>query len=79
MEVWDFVQEDLIVDDVMILDSGAELYVWIGKGANEDEVKKSMDLAKVSPSIFVFSLARMKLDTYQCVVPFSNLTLAEIN
>ena len=51
MEVWDFVQEDLIVDDVMILDSGAELYVWIGKGANEDEVKKSMDLAKVSPSI----------------------------
>ena len=64
MEVWDFVQEDLIVDDVMILDSGAELYVWIGKGANEDEVKKSMDLAKVSPSIFVFSLARMKLDTY---------------
>lgn len=63
MEVWDFVQEDLIVDDVMILDSGAELYVWIGKGANEDEVKKSMDLAKVSPSIFVFSLVRMKLDT----------------
>jgi len=46
LEVWDFVQEDLIVDDVMILDSGAELYVWIGKGANEDEVKKSMDLAK---------------------------------
>ena len=73
MEVWDFVQEDLIVDDVMILDSGAELYVWIGKGANEDEVKKSMDLAKVSPSIFVFSLARMKLDTLKCVLPFSNL------
>ena len=35
----DFTQDDLISDDVMILDGGNNIYVWIGKGSNADERK----------------------------------------
>ena len=35
----DFTQDDLISDDVMILDGGNLLYVWIGNGANAEERK----------------------------------------
>ena len=37
----------MVDDDVMILDSGAEIYVWIGNDADENERKESMKLAKV--------------------------------
>jgi len=30
-------QEDLVGDDVMLLDGGGEVYVWVGAGANEAE------------------------------------------
>ena len=46
-EVVNFDQSDLGPDDVMMLDSGAEIYVWIGKEAAEDDTKKSLELAKV--------------------------------
>ena len=31
-----WLSQDLVSDDVMILDSGAEIYVWVGKGADEE-------------------------------------------
>jgi gelsolin len=36
----------LVSDDVMILDSGAEIYVWVGKEADEDERKNAISMAK---------------------------------
>ncbi|XP_019529713.3 gelsolin isoform X3 [Aedes albopictus] len=45
-EVPHFEQEDLNVDDVMVLDGGDEIYVWIGNGATEEERAKSIDMAK---------------------------------
>ncbi|KAL5262308.1 hypothetical protein ACHWQZ_G007886 [Mnemiopsis leidyi] len=45
-EIYHFNQDDLIEDDVMLLDVGNTLYVWIGKGANEIEKKQSLIAAK---------------------------------
>jgi hypothetical protein len=42
-EIFDYDQEDLIEDDVMILDTYAEVFVWIGKGANTEEKTKALE------------------------------------
>lgn len=45
-ECFDFDQEDLVEDDVMLLDCYNALFIWIGKGANAEERKESLTLAK---------------------------------
>ncbi|CAG0921435.1 unnamed protein product [Notodromas monacha] len=45
-EVANFDQDDLIVDDTMVLDTGAEVYVWIGNGALPDEKAKAFSMAE---------------------------------
>jgi len=42
-EVLDFDQEDLIEEDVMILDTYREVFVWIGNQANSEEKKKALE------------------------------------
>jgi len=44
-EIFDFDQEDLIEDDVMILDTYREVFVWIGNGANTEEKKGALETA----------------------------------
>ncbi|GMR59128.1 hypothetical protein PMAYCL1PPCAC_29323, partial [Pristionchus mayeri] len=43
--VADFTQADLEPNDVMILDTFDEVFVWVGEGANSQEKKKSLDFA----------------------------------
>lgn len=45
-EIYDFDQEDLIEDDVMILDAFFEVFVWIGEGAKPVERKEALKTAK---------------------------------
>eukprot|EP00039_Didymoeca_costata_P018244 m.332725 g.332725 ORF g.332725 m.332725 type:complete len:884 (-) comp16996_c0_seq1:287-2938(-) len=45
-EIYDFDQEDLIPEDCMILDTYAEVYVWLGEEAKDNEKKDAMELAK---------------------------------
>jgi len=44
-EVFNFSQEDLIPDDVMILDVYKEVYVWVGRDARREEKENALRLA----------------------------------
>ncbi|XP_076459469.1 advillin-like isoform X2 [Babylonia areolata] len=53
-EIIDFVQDDLIPEDVMLLDCWECLYLWVGKGSNKIERQAaqglSMDYLKTDPA-----------------------------
>ena len=38
--------KDLVDDDVMFLDSGDEVYIWIGKDSEPEETSQALSLAK---------------------------------
>lgn len=38
--------KDLIEEDVMILDTYSEVFVWVGRGANDEEKKESLRIAQ---------------------------------
>uniref|UniRef100_A0A4W5K3M8 Gelsolin-like domain-containing protein n=2 Tax=Hucho hucho TaxID=62062 RepID=A0A4W5K3M8_9TELE len=44
-EVEDLAQEDLDQDDVMLLDTWEEIFLWIGRSANEYETKEACNSA----------------------------------
>lgn len=44
-EIFNFTQEDLISEDIMLLDAWSEVYLWIGSGANNDEKKAAIETA----------------------------------
>jgi len=45
-EISDFKKDSLIGDDVMILDSGEEVYVWEGAESDAEEKVRGLDMAK---------------------------------
>eukprot|EP01138_Halocafeteria_seosinensis_P007299 gb/GECG01007463.1/.p1 GENE.gb/GECG01007463.1/~~gb/GECG01007463.1/.p1 ORF type:complete len:862 (+),score=169.72 gb/GECG01007463.1/:1-2586(+) len=45
-EIHQFAQDDLMDDDVMILDTYSQVFVWIGSEANENEKKNGMQIAE---------------------------------
>ncbi|QQP51483.1 Uncharacterized protein FKW44_012862, partial [Caligus rogercresseyi] len=45
-EIFDFNQRDLIPDDVMLLDAGDCLYVWIGAASSEVEKKSVLQISE---------------------------------
>merc|ERR1712126_77751 len=45
-EIFNFKSSDLVTDDVMILDAGDEVYVWVGSESDENEKVRGVDMAK---------------------------------
>eukprot|EP00742_Colponemidia_sp_Colp-10_P001498 GILJ01001608.1.p1 GENE.GILJ01001608.1~~GILJ01001608.1.p1 ORF type:complete len:830 (-),score=172.89 GILJ01001608.1:131-2620(-) len=45
-EIVDFAQDDLIDEDVMILDTFLEVFIWVGSQSNETEKQTAMEVAK---------------------------------
>eukprot|EP00039_Didymoeca_costata_P031430 m.34694 g.34694 ORF g.34694 m.34694 type:complete len:867 (+) comp8764_c0_seq1:99-2699(+) len=45
-EMFDFDQEDLVEEDCMVLDTWAEVYVWVGDKAKDSEKEGAMAMAK---------------------------------
>uniref|UniRef100_A0A5K3ERA7 Protein flightless-1-like protein n=1 Tax=Mesocestoides corti TaxID=53468 RepID=A0A5K3ERA7_MESCO len=43
----DFCQDDLVNDDVMMLDTGDQIYLWLGRKTSDVEVKLSLQAAKL--------------------------------
>ncbi|XP_064646035.1 villin-1-like isoform X2 [Lineus longissimus] len=41
----DFIQDDLVPEDVMILDTWDQVFIWIGDGANDEEKQKSKEVS----------------------------------
>jgi hypothetical protein len=40
------INEDLLKsDDIYILDTGSDIFVWVGKGASKDEKKNALSIA----------------------------------
>lgn len=46
-EIFNFTQDDLAEDDVFILDTYNEVYVWVGSGSNDVEKKMALETAVV--------------------------------
>ncbi|XP_067013400.2 gelsolin, cytoplasmic isoform X2 [Anabrus simplex] len=45
-EITDYKQEDLDEDDIMVLDSGDEIYVWVGDKSTDEEKQLGMKMAE---------------------------------
>lgn len=44
-EIFNFSQDDLCEDDIMMLDTNREVFLWIGRGANENEKAEAQNVA----------------------------------
>ena len=45
-EILEFAQSDLVTEDVMLLDVGNMIFVWLGNDSNEYERKQAQETAK---------------------------------
>lgn len=55
-EIIDFEQEDLVEDDVMVLDVNCNIYVWVGKDAEDQERIRCLRAVTVRKVVFLSAL-----------------------
>lgn len=47
-EVYNFSQDDLLTEDILILDTHAEVFVWIGQSVDTKEKQNAFEIAQVN-------------------------------
>lgn len=47
VEVFNFCQDDLLTEDILILDTHAEVFVWVGQSVDPKEKQKAFDVGQV--------------------------------
>lgn len=46
-EIFNYSQDDLLTEDILMLDTHAEVFVWIGQSVDSKEKQKAFDLGQV--------------------------------
>lgn len=46
-EIYNFSQDDLLTEDMLILDTHAEVFVWVGQSVNSKEKQSALDIGQV--------------------------------
>lgn len=46
-EIYNFSQDDLLTEDVMVLDTHAEVFVWVGQSADSKEKQSAFEIGQV--------------------------------
>ena len=46
-EVFNFSQDDLLTEDILVLDTHAEVFIWVGQSVDPKEKLKAFDIGQV--------------------------------
>lgn len=52
-EVHNFSQDDLLTEDVLILDTHAEVFVWVGQSVDSKEKQSAFEIGQVLLKLFM--------------------------
>ena len=53
-EVYNYSQDDLLTEDMLVLDTHAEVFLWIGQSVDSKDKQKAFDIGQVSAATFPF-------------------------
>lgn len=55
-EVYNFTQDDLLTEDMMILDTHVEVFVWVGQSVDAKEKQSAFEIGQVPYSVHVVNI-----------------------
>lgn len=57
-EIYNFSQDDLLTEDILVLDTNAEVFVWVGQSVDSKEKQNAFEIGQVL-GIFTFQLLKL--------------------
>ena len=72
-EIFNFTQQDMEDDDIMLLDTHDTICLWVGKDANVLEKKESYQTALVCPFTYNYIMCKLKDFQYYLLLTGSHI------